>query len=95
MFCFGRSKNYESFYDSVITGLRRLKKRLGWDVLQFYQFRHSWASIARNELGIDKATVDEGLNHVGDNRIADIYIKKDYRHINEANRKVIEYLFGE
>ena len=94
VFCFGRSKNYESFYDSVITGLRRLKKRLGWDVLQFYQFRHSWASIARNELGIDKATVDEGLNHVGDNRIADIYIKKDYRHINEANRKVIEYLFG-
>ena len=95
VFCFGRSKSYERFYESVITGLRRLKKRLGWDTLQFYQFRHSWASIARNELGIDKATVDEGLNHVGDNRIADIYIKKDYRHINEANRKVIEYLFGE
>ena len=95
VFCFARCKSYERFYESVITGLRRLKKRLGWDVLQFYQFRHSWASIARNELGIDKATVDEGLNHVGDNRIADIYIKKDYRHINEANRKVIEYLFGE
>ena len=33
------------------------------------------------------------LNHVGDNRIADIYIKKDYSVINEINRQVIDYIF--
>ena len=33
------------------------------------------------------------LNHVGDNRIADIYIKKDFSVINEINRKVIAYIF--
>ena len=33
------------------------------------------------------------LNHVGDNRIADIYIKRDFSVINEINRRVIEYLF--
>ena len=51
------------------------------------------ATIARNELGIDKATVDEMLNHVGSNRIADIYIKKDYKQINLANKKVVDYVF--
>ena len=51
------------------------------------------ATIARNELGIDKATVDEMLNHVGSNRIADIYIKKDYKQINIANKKVVDYVF--
>ena len=70
-----------------------IKNELGWDMLQFYQFRHSMATIARNELGIDKATVDEMLNHVGSNRIADIYIKKDYKQINLANKKVVDYIF--
>ena len=51
------------------------------------------ATIARNELGIDKATVDEMLNHVGSNRIADSYIKKDYKQINLANKKVVDYVF--
>ena len=88
----GRYKDYMNFYGAINRGLRSIKKRLGWNVLQFYQFRHSWASIARNEIGIDKATVDEGLNHVGSNRIADIYIKKDFRLINEANRKVVDFI---
>ena len=73
--------------------LRRIREYLGWETLQFYQFRHSMATIARNELGIDKATVDEMLNHVGGNRIADIYIKKDYKQINIANKKVVDYVF--
>ena len=93
VFDFGNHKNYESFYKSVLAGILSIKNELGWDMLQFYQFRHSMATIARNELGIDKATVDEMLNHVGSNRIADIYIKKDYKQINIANKKVVDYVF--
>ena len=92
-FDFGGHKNYDCFYKSVLAGILSIKKELGWDMLQFYQFRHSMATIARNELGIDKATVDEMLNHVGSNRIADIYIKKDYKQINIANKKVVDYIF--
>ena len=93
VFDFGNHNNYDCFYKSVLAGMLSIKKELGWDMLQFYQFRHSMATIARNELGIDKATVDEMLNHVGSNRIADIYIKKDYKQINIANKKVVDYVF--
>ena len=93
VFRFGKYAGYESFYQSVSVALRRIREYLGWETLQFYQFRHSMATIARNELGIDKATVDEMLNHVGSNRIADIYIKKDYKQINIANKKVVDYVF--
>lgn len=56
-----------------------------------YSARHTFASLARNECGIDKATVDECLIHVGrDSRMADFYIKKDWRHVWEANRKVLD-----
>ena len=92
-FHFGKYAGYESFYQSIRVALRRIRDYLGWETLQFYQFRHSMATIARNELGIDKATVDEMLNHVGSNRIADIYIKKDYKQINIANKKVVDYVF--
>ena len=67
---------------------------MGVDKMQFYQFRHSLASIARNEMRYAKSDIDEMLNHVGDNRIADIYIKRDFSVINEINRKVIEFVFG-
>ena len=93
VFHFGKYAGYESFYQSIRVALRRIREYLGWETLQFYQFRHSMATIARNELGIDKATVDEMLNHVGSNRIADIYIKKDYKQINIANKKVVDYVF--
>lgn len=68
---------------------------LGIKNLVFYSARHSWATIARNELHSDKFDVHEGLNHVDkDTKITDVYIKKDFSSINEVNRKVVEYVFG-
>ena len=84
----------QQFNRAINIGLKGIGKRMGIDGLQFYQFRHSVASIARNELHYAKSDIDEMLNHVGDNRIADIYIKRDFSVINEINRRVIEYLFG-
>ena len=88
-----RYANPQQFNRAVNIGLKGIGKRMGVDGLQFYQFRHSVASIARNELHYAKSDIDEMLNHVGDNRIADIYIKRDFSVINEINRRVIEYLF--
>lgn len=84
----------QQFNRAINIGLKGIGKRMGVDGLQFYQFRHSVASIARNELHYAKSDIDEMLNHVGGNRIADIYIKRDFSVINEINRRVIEYLFG-
>lgn len=70
-------------------------RRYRIDKLVYYSARHSWATIARNDLGIDKWTVHEGLNHVDNaTKITDIYIKKDFARINEANRKIVDYVLG-
>lgn len=64
--------------------------------IQLYAARHTWATIARNEVGIDKNTINDALNHVDPTmRVTDLYIKKDFSAINEANGKVLKYVFGE
>ncbi|MBR0262361.1 MAG: hypothetical protein IJQ60_00585 [Prevotella sp.] len=57
--------------------------------------RHSMATIALNDAAVDKLTVHEMLNHqVPIYRITDMYIKKDFRNINEASFKVIDLVLG-
>ena len=60
--------------------------------LQTGHARHSWATIARNVCRIDFDTVNAGLNHAhqGSDRIADIYIARDYTAIWRAQEKVME-----
>ena len=94
VFCFSSMYSDASQFNKAINiGLKQISKRLNADKIQFYQFRHTFASIARNELGISKSDIDDMLNHVGDNRIADIYIKKDFSIINKINKKVVDYIF--
>lgn len=69
--------------------LRRWQIRENLPSFTFYAARHSFATIARG-LGIEKATVDECLAHVGDFRIADIYAERDWARINGANRRVLD-----
>jgi len=56
--------------------------------------RHSWATIARNDCNISKSDIAECLNHAT-NTITDIYIKKDWKTIDAANRRVIDFVFRE
>lgn len=92
---YSRYSSAMNFNQALNKGLKEIGEAIGVSGLQFYAFRHSWASIARNEVGIDKWTVHEALNHVDrDTRIDDLYIKKDFTNINKANEKVIEYVHG-
>lgn len=65
-------------------------------VFIFYISRHSWATLAVNKVGIDKYTVHAALNHIDEAmKVTDIYIERDFEVENEANRKVLEYVFRE
>jgi len=76
-------------------GLKEIGRILKIDDLEFYAGRHSWATLAVNKVGIDKYTVHAALNHIDEAmKVTDIYIERDFRIENEANRKVIEYVFG-
>ena len=62
--------------------------------LQFYQARHTFATLSRNMMKFSKSDVDEALNHVGSYDIADVYITKDFSIINENNFKLIDKVFN-
>ena len=55
-----------------------------------YWMRHSWATIAAS-LDIPKDTIAAALGH-GGNSVTDIYIDFDQRKVDEANRRVIDWV---
>ena len=84
-----------TFNAALNKGLKQVGKALGIEDLEFYAARHSWATIATNEAGIDKYTVHEALNHVDPAmKVTDIYIKKNWSNIDKANRAVLDLVFG-
>ena len=64
-------------------------EREGVETFTLYAARHSWASIAR-KTGVEKATVDECLCHVGDFALTDIYAERSWELQDAANRRVLD-----
>ena len=64
------------------------QQREGLEPFKFYAARHTFATLARR-LGVEKATVDEALAHLGDYRVTDIYAERNWELSWEANRKVL------
>lgn len=87
-----RYGNAHEFNRAVNKGLKVVAQLAGLDIpLSSYYARHSWATIARNVCRIDFDTVNAALNHVhhGADRIADIYIARDYSAIWAAQEAVM------
>lgn len=81
------------FVRAINLGLKEIGSEIGVERLQFYAARHSWATIARNDLNISKDTINEALNHVDSTMsTTDTYIKRSFEHINRANRMVVDYI---
>lgn len=76
-------------------GIKNTKREsaIGYNGSQyvFYSARHTMATFARNICHIDKETVHEMLNHSSSKEFAitDIYIRRDYTHLWEANDKLM------
>lgn len=58
-----------------------------------YWARHSWATIAAS-IDIPDDTIAAALGHSGANSTTAIYIQRDRRKVDAANRKVIDYVLG-
>ena len=82
------------FNQNINLGLKDVGKAVGIKGLNFYQARHTFATLSRNLMRFSKSDVDEALNHVGSYDIADVYIKKDFSIINDNNTKLIDKIFG-
>ena len=68
--------------------LREWCVREGLEPFKFYAARHSFATLGRR-YGVEKATIDEALGHIGDYKVADIYAERNWSLSWEANRKVL------
>lgn len=60
-----------------------------------YWARHSWATIAYNDLQIPKDIIAQALGHSGSETVTDIYLDKDPKLVDDANRRVLDWvLYG-
>ena len=89
MFSFHRRyKDFHTFTVNANSALRRWREDSKADHFTMYAARHSFASIARRS-DIEKATIDEMLCHVGNLRMADVYIEPDWELHKKANEKLM------
>ena len=92
-FNFSRTyKNDYTFNQAVNKGLKRVGAAVGIPGLQFYAARHSWATIARNDCNVAMDDVALALCHAR-NTVTDIYVRRDFSRIDDANRKVLRLVF--
>ncbi|MBR5728315.1 MAG: site-specific integrase [Muribaculaceae bacterium] len=100
-----RWKSHKDFIAKMNRTLKRIGevKRVGlggkkiykplFPEISTYWARHSWATIAAS-LDIPRDTIAHALGH-GNNTVTDIYIDFDQSKVDEANRKVINWvLYG-
>ncbi len=83
----------DTFTAAVNIGLKAVGKATNIDDLEFYTARHTLATIAVNEAGVDKYAIHTALNHVDDKmKVTDMYVAKDFTQNDKANRKLLDYM---
>lgn len=63
--------------------------------LSSYWCRHTWATIAYNECGVPEDIIGQALGHASSHTTTSIYINRNAKLVDEANRKVLDWvLYG-
>lgn len=83
----------KSFGIRINKHLKTIGKSIGVDNLTTYYLRHTWATIAA-ELDLPKETISAALGH-SSNTTTDIYIDFNSKKIDDANRKVLNFILNE
>ncbi|MCD7899930.1 MAG: site-specific integrase [Bacteroides sp.] len=82
---------YKSFGKRVNKYLADICYKLEIPRITTYSLRHTWATIAA-EMEIPKETISEGLGHSSGKSVTDVYIKFNRKKVDEANRKIMNYI---
>lgn len=78
---------------ALCKGMEQLRKLTEIQELTLYWARHTFANTARNDCRMSKDDVALALNHVDEgNRTTDIYIAKDWKIVDDVQRRVIAQL---
>ena len=91
-----RLKTADSFGTNVNIGIKQVCEAMGIpkeDRYCVYTFRHTWGTVAQNDV---KASMDEvafGMNHASGHTVTRGYVKIDFSSAWELNEKVIDFIF--
>jgi integrase len=89
----GRYAESSNFNKALNKGLKEIGDAIGISSLTVYCARHSFGSLARNECRFSKDDVAFALNHIDHTtKTTDIYIKPDWRIIDEVQVRVVSLL---
>lgn len=91
-----RMSSSDSFNANANSGIKQLCEAMGIpkeERYSVYTFRHTWGTVAQNDV---RASIDEvafAMNHSSGHKITRGYIKIDYSPAWELNEKVIDFIF--
>lgn len=91
-----RMSSSDSFNANANSSIKQLCKAMGMpkeDWYSVYTFRHTWGTVAQNDV---RASIDEvafAMNHAAGHKVTRGYIKIDYSPAWELNDKVIDFIF--
>lgn len=88
---FDKVAHYNYYVRIINDALARISKELSLPRITVYWARHTFATIAY-QLEISTDIIADCLGHKSAHRITEIYIAKDQNRIDNANRRVIDFV---
>lgn len=86
----------DSFGANVNAGLKELCNAMGIPKERqycVYTFRHTWGTVAKNDIKVSMADVAFGMNHSSGHTVTRGYVKIDFAPAWELNEKVVDFIF--
>ncbi len=83
--------DYDSFYAHIKHRIDRIGVMIGYPHLTLYWARYSWATYAA-QLDVPINVIGKALGHADATLAEERYISFDWSKVDDANRKVIDYI---
>lgn len=91
-----RMSTPDSFCANVNSGIKKVCELMGIPKVEgysVYTFRHTWGTVAQNDIKASIEQVAFAMNHASAHRVTRGYIKTDYAPAWELNEKVVDFIF--
>lgn len=92
---FTKFSTIESFNAGVNAGIAKLCKYHDMERMSSYTFRHSFATICRNDLGYTDEDVAFAMNHSSAHRVTQGYIREDWGRTTRMCEALHHYIVNE
>lgn len=84
----------DSFNSNINGHIKKWCEYNNRERFSIYNLRHSWGTIARNDIKASMDDVAFALNHSSAHRVTEIYVKQDYSIVTDLNNRVVDYILN-